>query len=391
MAGVGTPRRPVADPGRSGYRRRVVSDKTHAMAALVLGATMGSAGCFGDAPTVPSESSTGGDSTTTSGVGESTTDPLETTTTTTADPSTSTGAADETGTTSTTDDPSTGSAIECGNGEAEEGEDCDGEDWAGATCETLGYVPGRLVCNDTCTFDVSGCTPPGMVLVPAGEFEMGSNSYPEEQPIRMVELSTFYLDRHEVTVAEYRECVMAGECEDPMVGGSCNYDVAGQDAHPMNCVNWFDAEAYCAWVDGGVKRLPTEAEWEKAARGEDMRTYPWGNAPVPSCTHAIMNDGGQGCGTDSTWMVGSRPMGVSAYGGLDMAGNVWEWVSDYYAPYDPGEIVDPTGPAKGMLRILRGGGWFHSDSADFTTTHRHEVQAGLGDPYIGIRCARPGS
>lgn len=356
---------------------------------VALGSCLVLAGCFEDAPNPMGESD---DSPATSAPGSSgeATPPGSTTEEPTS--STSAGADDTTSTTeasTSSDDETTAAPNVCGDGMVGGDEECDGDDWAGSTCESLGYVPGRLACSESCTFDASGCVPAGMVLIPGGPFEMGSNDDPEEQPIRQVELSPFYIDLHEVTVAEYTACVDSGMCLAPVAGPSCNYMVAGRESHPINCVDSSRAQAYCGWIDGGVKRLPTEAEWEKAARGDDARTFPWGDAPLPSCSHLIMNDGGVGCGVGSTWMVGSRPMGASAFGALDMAGNVWEWVSDWYGPsYDPAETVDPTGPGMGTLRVLRGGGWYHSMAADFTATHRHEVAPDLADAYIGFRCVQ---
>jgi len=364
----------------------------HRMALVGLAASLGGVGCFGESPSVPEDtegSSSTGDGGSTTGPG-----PVASSDETGTGSTGSTGStgADDTTTATTastsTGDDTTGEPAECGNGVAEADEACDGVDWQGETCETLGYLPGRLACTKACEFDVTGCTPPDMALVPGGAFEMGSLASPDEQPIRTVELSPFYVDLRETTVAEFGDCVAAGACDAITVEPGCNYGVAGREDHPVNCVDWADADAYCTWAGGGAKRLPTEAEWEKAARGTDVRTFPWGNAPLPNCDYVIMDDGGLGCGQDSTWVVGSRPMGASAYGALDMAGNVWEWVSDWHAPYDPGATVDPVGPVAGVMRVLRGGGWYHASAGAFTTTHRHPVAADLADAHIGIRCAQ---
>jgi sulfatase modifying factor 1 len=287
----------------------------------------------------------------------------------------------------------TGAVAECGNGDVEVGEDCDGTDWNGATCESLGFSETGLMCVG-CQFDVSGCgPPPGMVEVPGGMFEMGSTDYPDEMPTRQVQVDTFWMDETEVTVEAYAACVDVGECSEPSTDTYCNWMVAGREDHPVNCVTWYKAEKYCGFAGEGTKRLPTEAEWEKAARGTDTREYPWGDSPAPSCTHAVMDDaaaGGSGCGMGSTWAVGSKPMGDSPYGAHDMAGNVGEWVADWYAsPYDATETDNPTGPAMGTARALRGGSWAN---VSFTSSFRAARRAD-GPPFgasnsVGFRCAR---
>ena len=326
------------------------------------------AGCAGDGPVLPGwllGEPTGGGETT--GGGEMTQ-----------------GVVGSTSEGSTT----TGTAVVCGNDVVEDGEECDGTDWNGATCESLGYAEGSLACTEGCVIDVLGCLPEGMVLVPGGMFEMGSNDYANEMPIRQVQVDAFWIDRTEVTVEAYSACVADGACTEPGSGGSCNWMVAGREDHPVNCVTWFQAAKYCGWVDGGVKRLPTEAEWEKAARGTDAREYPWGDVPEPSCTHVVMNDGGAGCDMGSTWPVGSKPMGDSPFGAHDMAGNVWEWVADWYtSSYDAMETDNPTGPAMGTWRVLRGGSWGFSGSDYFRAADR-SIFTPTFDFNVGFRCAR---
>jgi formylglycine-generating enzyme required for sulfatase activity len=147
-----------------------------------------------------------------------------------------------------------------------------------------------------------------MVRVPAGEFTMGSKGgHSDEKPEHRVYLEEFYIDKYEVTVAQYRACVEAGACTAPSTGQYYNWGRSERENHPINGVDWDQAQAYCGWAG---KRLPSEAEWEKAARGTDGRTYPWGNA-TPTCGYAVMSQGGDGCGQDSTWPVGSKPSGAS--------------------------------------------------------------------------------
>ncbi|MBI3245402.1 MAG: SUMF1/EgtB/PvdO family nonheme iron enzyme [Deltaproteobacteria bacterium] len=167
----------------------------------------------------------------------------------------------------------------------------------------------------------------------------------DERPGRMVFLDAFAIDIYEVTVAAYRQCVEAGKCTAPNTGGSCNWNTSDRAQHPINCVDWSQANAYCRWAG---KRLPTEAEWEKAARGTDRRVYPWGNAW--DATKANVS-------TNGTVAVGSYPAGKSPYGALDMSGNVWEWTADWYADayYHNGPVKNPKGPESGQVRSVRGG------------------------------------
>jgi formylglycine-generating enzyme required for sulfatase activity len=272
----------------------------------------------------------------------------------------------------------------------EEGEDCDGTE--GATCEDLGLLETGLACV-ICQFDASACGPPlGMVLVTGGSFEMGSIDHANAQPIRQVQVDAFWIDETEVTVEAYAACVDDGTCNAPRSSIDCNWMVAGRDAHPVNCVTWLEAYTYCAWVGGGSRRLPTEAEWEKAARGTDARTYPWGDVPDASCSHVVMDDaaaGGAGCGNDSTMPVGSKMLGNSPYGARDMAGNTWEWVADWYSgSYDETETDNPTGPVMGTLRVTRGGSWNGTEPSYFHTTYRNAYASTVSVASVGFRCAR---
>ncbi|MBH25697.1 MAG: hypothetical protein CMH57_14845 [Myxococcales bacterium] len=226
----------------------------------------------------------------------------------------------------------------------------------------------------------------GMVMVPAGEFIMGSGRF--EKPHRKVYLDVFWIDVHEVTVDAYAACVRAGECGEPARtrtnSSYCNWGYEDRGNHPINCVTWQQAVDFCEWKG---RRLPTEAEWEKAARGTDGKTYPWGEEKA-SCSRAVMDDGGDGCGEDRTWEVGSKPEGVSPYGAHDMAGNVWEWVSDWYDSdyYAEAPMRNPEGPPSGSYRVSRGGGWYFS-GVNLRAANRGFYAPSHAFHYLGFRCA----
>lgn len=280
----------------------------------------------------------------------------------------------------------------CGDGVANGAEECDDGDLNGATCTTLGYSGNGLACLG-CLLDASGCGPVvGMVEVPGGMFTMGSNSFwPDAMPERQVDVAAFWIDETEVTVDEYSQCVMDGAaCSSPGMTFNCNWGVAGREDHPVNCVTWEQAMAYCVWMGA---RLPTEAEWEKAARGDDARSYPWGPMPSPTCDYVVAEDdrGVDGCGTGATLPVGSKPMGASPYGAQDMSGNVSEWVADWYASqYDPLDTDNPVGPVIGTEHIGRGGAYTVPPGfGDLRTFHRAESPlVEYGSSAVGFRCAR---
>ena len=231
--------------------------------------------------------------------------------------------------------------------------------------------------------------PGEMILIPAGVFWMGCNSeidnicYDDEKPYHEVQLSAYYIDKTEVTQGAYKKCVDAGVCSDP----GCNWNPSGTPNRPVVCVDWNDAIAYCTWAG---KRLPTEAEWEKAARGTDGRKYPWGNQTA-TCEYAVMYDGSDyGCGTGSTWDVCSKsPAGDSPYGLCDMAGNVWEWVSDWYGSdyYSNSPASNPTGPVSGSGRVRRGGS-FDYDDVNLRASNRDGYYPSVYYVNLGFRCSR---
>jgi formylglycine-generating enzyme required for sulfatase activity len=259
-----------------------------------------------------------------------------------------------------------------------------------------------------------------MVRIPGGSFFMGSgepNSLESERPAHRVLLHPYCIDRYEVTLAKYKACSDVGQCKraprtndwdgitdrdraiyDPL----CNArDPEGRADHPVNCVDWEMADHYCR-VAGG--RLPTEAEWEFAARGPDGRTYPWGDEE-PSAER--MNACGSECaawgakkgvslkamytaddGWPTTAPVGSFPKGASRYGVEDVVGNVWEWVADWYAPYTEDEAADPKGPADAESRVIRGGAWNGAYPSWVRPTFRYHDVPSKRSHGIGFRCAK---
>jgi iron(II)-dependent oxidoreductase len=254
--------------------------------------------------------------------------------------------------------------------------------------------------------------PEGMALVPEGPFLMGISEdfhrFPErglrfgEAPEHEVYLSTYAMDIYEVRVKDYQRCVEQGPCSEPRGQEhhmACNWGVAGLDEHPINCVDWFQAQAYCQWLD---KSLPTEAQLEKAARGPNSTIYPWGNEPETSCEYAIMVEvlrderSGEitvrnGCGMERTWPVGSRPKGASVYDIMDLIGNVQEWPSEFYDMnyYRVSEYRDPQGPATGQFHAPRGGSWLSSPSlAPYGAMRFGAIPTERATTTVGFRCVK---
>ncbi len=250
----------------------------------------------------------------------------------------------------------------------------------------------------------------GQVRVPAGRFAMGCNVAEDpycgnvinEKPQHMVELDAYWVDLTEASVASYKACMKSGACAQPTAQGNGYFISASQsDDLPVNGLNYDESVAYCAWRGG---RLPTEAEWEKAARGgcetvaggdcaEGMPTWPAGTKPPPTCPDVIMRgaDNKSGCGNDKPGPVGERPSNASPYGVLDMVGNVRELVSDLYDPnyYLASPLKNPKGPETGIYRVTRGGGWTDTASS-LRAGRRSPLYASHSSSfrYVGVRCVR---
>ena len=224
-----------------------------------------------------------------------------------------------------------------------------------------------------------------MIMVPAGQFYRGCNQANEscsqltdELPLTQIMIGAFYIDATEVTQAQYQQCMDNGQCTAPDSAGG--FDPVNKGNYPVGGVEWMQAVSYCTWKG---KRLPTEAEWEKASRGTDGRTYPWGNFG-PDCTLAHYLD----CtlGDSQPLAVGSRA-GDSPLGLKDMAGNNLEWTNDWYASsyYQTSPTTDPQGPSSGMYKVLRGGGWGYG-TLYLRSANRYFALPTVKPAQFGFRC-----
>ncbi len=231
-----------------------------------------------------------------------------------------------------------------------------------------------------------GADPNPMVLVPAGEFIMGTDDrLPDEGPQHVVYLDSFYIDRYEVTNAQYKQFIDATGRRSPPHFRNRTYP-PGKADHPVTYVSWYDADAYCRWAG---KRLPTDAEWEKAARGVDGRIFPWGNefdvnkANTPQRWARLQQEG-------DTLPVGSLPEGASPYGVYDMSGNVWEWTASWYQPY-PGN-THPNENYGEKYKTLKGGSWFdcsfYKCGISAPVFNRAFFLRSTRNKSFGFRCAR---
>jgi formylglycine-generating enzyme required for sulfatase activity len=230
-----------------------------------------------------------------------------------------------------------------------------------------------------------------MACVTGGAFVRGSaDGAPDERPLATVFVQSFLMDTHEVTNEDYERCVADGYCNRPIP-----FRGYMRPRQPKVGVSWYDAAAYCALVG---KRLPTEAEWERAAGGPETQRFPWGDDERP-CTHAVVETrAGKGCGGGTTRDVMSTPAGH--FGLYDMAGNVWEWVADWYLPYaECGadcQGIDPRGPCGGAAhcpraraqKVLKGGSWWYPIERARAQARRASGAPNRGPHRFGFRCAR---
>jgi len=225
------------------------------------------------------------------------------------------------------------------------------------------------------------------VSITGGKFKMGTDDidYRDAKPIHEVAIKTFEMSKTPVTVEQYAECVNQGQCTEPRGNDYCNWGKTGRQLHPVNCVNWEQANQYAKFKGA---RLPSESEWEYAARsaGKD-RKYPWGDEEA-TCERAVISQGGDGCGKNSTWPVCSKPQGNTEQGLCDMAGNVWQWVQDrYQSSYANAPTEGSAFEASGSLRVLRGGSW-NLDAKFARSAYRLPDDPGARDALLGLRLAR---
>lgn len=239
-----------------------------------------------------------------------------------------------------------------------------------------------------------------MTDVPAAEFQMGCNNAidtvcrDDENPYHKVMINAFRIDKYEVSAGDYKKCVDAGACNNNNSAElhylsftedmACNFGPEGKYTNPMNCVSWYGAKAYCEWAG---KRLATEAEWEKAARGLDGQKFPWGNDPLDKERAIYTSTGTSRAGTAA---IGSKETGKSPYGAYDMIGNVREWVNDWYSDtyYGKSSLNNPQGPGSSDKKSLRGGSWASDDEADLRASSRYGKAPSARDTDIGLRCVK---
>ena len=267
----------------------------------------------------------------------------------------------------------------------------------GVSFLSIGLILAVLAACDQSS--VSSVPPEDMVLIPAGEFIMGTDSEQanaDQKPAHQVYLDAFYIDKYEVTNAQFEGFIVNGGYQDQKLWTAEGWrfiqknqiktplqhsenSVSTDPDHPVIGVSWYEASAYATWAG---KRLPTEAEWEKAARGTDGRIYPWGNEMDFSKLSYFPH-------VTKVQTVGSFAKGASPYGVLDMVGSVWEWCADWYneSYYPQGSRKSPKGPEGGEYRVLRGGGW-DSIWLQLRTSYRYCDKEDRRTYNIGFRCVQ---
>lgn len=226
-------------------------------------------------------------------------------------------------------------------------------------------------------------TPIEYVSIPGGKFTMGTtsieNGFEDAKPVREVTIKTFQMAKTAVTVAQYVECMIKGGCTEPSTGDYCNWGKPGRGSHPVNCVDWDQAQAYAKFKGA---RLPSEAEFEYAATsgGKDQK-YPWGNEE-PTSELAVFN-------TNSTMPVCSKPKGNTAQGLCDMSGNVWQWTQDTYESSYNGAPADGSAfEGSGFRRVMRGGSFFSNDAWNLRADYRNGYDSGYRYGDFGFRLVR---
>lgn len=250
----------------------------------------------------------------------------------------------------------------------------------------------------------------GSVTISAGSFKMGCDKELEKkcpkdtEPLHEVALSSYVMDKFEVPVELFEKCIEEKVCtnenaEEPHYRTSsdsyqCNIGNKNRKNHPANCVTWFGAKAYCEWLG---RRLPTEAEWEYAAKSGQNQIYPWGDTPIATCENNVMfdKDKDDGCGHNSTFPIGSKPNGASAQGIYDLSGNVAEYTNDWYEKNfystEDASQKDPKGPAEpetDKSKVVRGGSYINGDDRA-RSSFRSSTELNKPDINFGFRCVTP--
>ena len=256
---------------------------------------------------------------------------------------------------------------------------------AGCSQSATEKTPDLLVTNNRTKDDMV------IVFVPKADFKLSERGRWGDGN-HFVSLDSFWIDRTEITNSQYKKCVDAGDCIplNTCSWGDPTYSDSSFLDHPAVCVSWGMASTYCQWVGG---RLPSEAEWDFAARGPKRYNYTWGNKFEPEglnyCdVNCSKSDSSYNDGYETSAPVGTYPGGMSWCGALDMNGNVWEWVFDWYAPYTSDTQENPMGPPTGTEKVLRGGSWY--DLPDFLKAdHRHPFDPDDNNHLVGFRCVVP--